>query len=443
MDFSNREIATGILLVAGIGLFGVSSKDRRSIMKSIGQVFKALFAWKLLLLIGLYCAYAVALVSSARTLGLWDSSVLTVTLLAIVVTGFPLFMNANEYATGAVLVRKAALEVVGLSALTVTYLNLAEFPIWGELILQVLLLFMVLIVALAPRVPQGKPVARIFEILLSLIGIGLLSLTTVSVLHSPDTVDWSHELQAFVVSVWLPLALIPFMYGVSMFMAIEMALVRLPFHNKRGRPPLRVRWALILGFRGSLRYAKRFSGPWISQVATKQTFRTGWTTMREYRAAVQGRVAEQRARDRVLKARAGKRGVDDHGLWLDRREFYETRAILDDAWFTQSAIAGRTGKYVDGSFLRSSMHLCKLPKDHGIEIVLSASARAWYAWRKTPGGYYFATGGTKHTDAHWQYADSERPADFPQAAEPGWLNTTENAHAREWATERDDPIALS
>jgi hypothetical protein len=162
--------------------------------------------------------------------------------------------------------------------------------------------------------------------------------------------------------------------------------------------------------------------------------------MRKYREAVRTRVTEQRARDRQLHERTGQRGVDEQGLWLDRREFYETREILDSIWFTQAAIFRNGGKYVDEPFLISSFHLKKLPKDHGIEIVLARNARAWYARRRTPGGYYFATGGTKDVDARWQYDGSEPPTGFPHGGAGGWLNSTQDEKTAEWSTHVDHPV---
>lgn len=440
MDFSNREIATGILIALGVILLAAFPQTRPAFFKGVVDVLKALFQWKLLLLIGLYFVYAVALVALASTWGWWDTSLLSVTILTILVTGLPIFMGANNYKTGSELVRKVVLEVVGLSALMITYLNLGEFPIWGELILQLILIPLVVLLAFASRTPEGKKVARFFEIVLGLIAIGLLISTTVTVMT--EAFDWLYELKAFAVSVWLPIALIPFVYVAALLMQIELGLMRLRLHNDRERPPVRVRLALVLGFRWSLRYAARFSGLWITDMSAQRTFRGGLAFMRTYREAVRARVAEQRTRDRQLRERSGQHGVDDQGLWLDRREFYETRETLDDIWYTQAAIFRNGKKYVNEPFLISSFHVKKLPKDHGIEIVLAKNARSWYAWRKTPGGYFFAAGGSKDVDAKWRYDGVEPPTDFPRTGLAGWVNTTLSESSLEWSTPQDQPIPL-
>jgi hypothetical protein len=442
MEFSNREIATGIIIALGIVLLLAFPKTRPAFVKGIADVLKALFQWKLALLIGLYFFYAAALVALASTYGWWDSSVLSVTILTVFVTGFPLFMNANNYKTGSELVRKVLLEVIGVSALMITYLNLGEFSIAGEVILQLILIPVVVLAAFASRAPGGKIVERFFEIVLVLIAITVLISTTVTVVSEPKTFDWLYEVKSFAVSIWLPIALIPFVYVAALLMQVESALVRLRLHNDREHLPLRVRLALVIGFRGSLRYAKRFSGLWITDMSSQRTFRGGLKFMRTYREAVRARVAEQRTHDRQLRERIGQRGIDEDGLWLDRREFHETREILDDIWFTQAAIFRNKGKYVDEPFLISSFHLKKLPQDHGIEIVLAKNALSWYAWRMTPGGYYFAAGGTKDVDAHWQYDGPKPPDGFPHDGVLGWVNTTRDAKSREWETRIDQPIPL-
>lgn len=442
MDFSNREIATGILIAVGLILLVAFPKTRPVFFKGLIDVFKALFQWKLLLPIGLYFAYAIAVVALASTQGWWDTSLISVTILTILVTGLPIFMSANDYKTGSELVRKVILEVFGITALMITYLNLGEFPILGELVLQLILIPLVVLVAFASRTPDGKKIARFFEIVLGLIAIGLLISTTVTVMDEARTFDWLHELKAFAVSLWLPIALIPFVYVAALLMQIELGLMRLRMHNKRQHPPIRIRLALILGFHGSLRYAARFSGLWITEMSTQRNFWDGLRFMRTYREAVRARVAEQRGRDRQLRERAGQRGVDDQGMWLDRREFYETREILDDIWYTQAAIFRNGKKYVNEPFLISSFHLKKLPRDHGIEIVLDKNARAWYAWRKTPGDYFFASGGSKDVDAKWRYDGTKAPTDFPCAGLPGWVNTTLDEKSPEWKTTKDRPIPL-
>jgi len=440
MEFSNREIATGILIVLGLTFLLALPETRRTLHKGIIDVLKALVQWKFLLLIALYFLYAIGLVAVAKSQSWWDTSLLSVTILTIVVTGFPLFLNANDYKTGSELVRKVVFEVAGLSALMITYLDLGEFPIWGELILQLVVSFLVIFIAMTPRIPGGKRAAQFFEVLLGVLALGLVISTAVTLFTEPKSFDWLHELKAFALSIWLPIALIPFLYFLAILMQIESSLVRLKMHNDR-KNPLRIRLALVIGFRGSLRYAKRFSGHWITDMSAQRTFRGGLALMRRHREAVRTRVTEQRARDRRLVERAGRRGVDEHGLWLDRREFYETRGVLDDIWFTQTAIFQNGRKYVDEPFLFSSFHLKELPKDHGIKIVLAKNAHAWYGWRRTPGGYYFATGGTKDVDARWQYDGSELPTGFPHSA-GGWVNSTQNEKAAEWSTQVDRPVPI-
>lgn len=212
-------------------------------------------------------------------------------------------------------------------------------------------------------------------------------------------------------------------------------------HHRNGAPWLPVRLALVVGFRGSLRNAKRFSGTWITVMAEQRCFKTGLAVMRNYRTAVRTRVAEQQNRSRRLKHFKGARGFDDQGLWLDRRQFYETRAILEDVWFTQATIGRHQKKYVNEPFLLSSRALRKLPRDHGIEVILAKDARSWFAWRKTPGDFYFATGGsTRDPDAHWQYSGAQPPDGFPHRSARGWVNSTSAEKAGEWSTDVDLPV---
>jgi hypothetical protein len=247
-------------------------------------------------------------------------------------------MHVNSYATGSQLVKKVVIEVAGISAILITYLNLGEFPILGEIVLQAVLVVVVLLSAWTPRKPEEAIVTQTFKVILSLIVITLLITTTVTVVSNTSRIDWLHESKAFALSVWLPIALIPFVYVTALTAAIEMAIMRLRLHNDRKSPPLRVRLALVVGFHSRLLYAKRFSGLWITEMSEQRTFSDGRASMRKYRGAVQARVAEQRAHDLQIKKRTGQRGSDEQGLWLDRREFYETRNALENIWFMQATI---------------------------------------------------------------------------------------------------------
>jgi hypothetical protein len=441
MELTSRELATVLLFAAFIGLAFLLSKDRKGLIHSFGGVLKAFSAWKVWLVVVAYLAYSTGIVLLAKWMGIWSLDLLKDTIIIVFFTGLPILFNMTNFKDGSAVVKKVLGEVVGVSALLVVYLNLAPFPLWGELILQAVLAFLVLVSAVAKLDPKTAAVARVFNVLITLTALGLLVYVTVQIITNFGSFDWGKEASAFALSIWLPLMQLPFVYGFGLFAASEMAIVRLRLHNNHENPPLKVRLALLLGFRGRLRYASRFSLRWIPELARERSFRQARRTMRDYRAAVRDRARQQRERRLRLKKFAGASGVDEKGLWLDRREFSETKKALADLYFTQMGVyRNRGGRYLeDPRILLTSWSLKGLPEDHGIEIKVSRDRQAWSGWRRTVGGYYFGIGGSDDVDERWEYDDASPPADLPTVRTSGWRETTQADRSAEWEAS-DDPV---
>jgi len=60
-----------------------------------------------------------------------------------------------------------------------------------------------------------------------------------------------------------------------------------------------------------------------------------------------------------------------------------------------------------------------LSSDPGITMKLSKNGQAWYAWRRTVTGWYFAIGATGPPPNRWEYDGPEPPHGFP-GKDPRW-----------------------
>lgn len=422
MELTSRELATIIIFVAFVALAVLLLRDRTQLREAAIEVLKALSAWKLWSVILAYLLYAAGVIALAYLAGLWSGDLLKDTLIVVFFVGLPIIANASKFEAGTDVFAHVVKEVLGVTAILVVYLNLAPLPLWGELILQVVLLFMVLIAAFGKSDPKNAPVVKLANVVLVLIGIGLIIYVTARVATAFDEFDWDAEARAFALSVWLPLALIPFSYGLGLLMSCEVTLVRLEYHNNREKPPLRVRLALLLGFHGSLRYATGFTGLWLPRIATETSFTTARQTMREYRLAIRKNARKNRNRKRQLREQAGVAGVDEDGLWRDRREFYETKKALEGVFYTQMGLyRHRGGRYwTDPVVLFPIGGFKELPENHGVQLRVRDDAQAWFGWRRTIGGFYLGVGGTSDVDAEWRYASSEPPDAYPGDQAAGW-----------------------
>jgi hypothetical protein len=181
-----------------------------------------------------------------------------------------------------------AVEAVGVAALIAFYVNLGSLPLWGELLLQPIVILVALTAVAARDKPEHRQTVKLLDTVLVVIGLGLLAYTT----HLAVT-EWtgdtiSDAAASLFLAIWLPLALIPFIYFLGFVMHCGVILAMLPFFNDHRKPPLRVRLALIWGLHLSTRLASSFIGEWRHELARA----TGWSeagvAMREFRAASRG-----------------------------------------------------------------------------------------------------------------------------------------------------------
>ena len=442
MGLTSRELAT-VIIFAGIIVLSVAlAKDRRAILRSLFGVIKAFVAWKIWSIVLAYLIYVVVMVVVAHWLGAWSQELLKDTIIVGFFTGLPILFNATRFNDGTDVVVHVVKEVGGVAALLAVYLNLGLLPLWGELVVQTLLIFLVLLALVGKQGPKTVSIAMFLDGLVGVIALGLIIYVTVQIFTNFSGYDWEREASTFALSVWLPLSLIPFIYLIGVIAALDGALVRLRFHNNKEKPPIRVRLALLLGVRSSLRYATGLSGHWLPRVATETSFSSARRTMREYRRAIRGNARQNRERRRRLRQQAGMPGVDEQGLWRDRREFHESKEALERIFYAQMGLyRNRGGHYwTDPIVVFPVGGFRELPDDHGVQFRVRDDGQAWAGWRRTVGGYYLGIGGTDDFDAYWRYAGAEPPAGYPEWNAEGWIDVFPAGEGSpEWAVDDAPP----
>ena len=434
MELTTRELASVVLLsCASITLLAIPSA-RRGLFPSLREVAKAFFVTKILIVVFAYLLYTAGIVVLASSMGVWHFDLLKDTLIITSFVGFPIVMNAPDIRTGERLIRKVIRETVGVSVLLAFYLNIEPLPLWGELLLQPSITFFVLLAAVAQRDEKTKKTATFFNVLTAITGMGLFIYTTVRIALNWQIYDLSQLLSTFALSIWLPVLLMPFVYVLAFVVHCEMILVRLPFFNGKKKSKLRARWALLVGLRFSTHLASSFNGIWLRRIAQARGFQEGLRVMQEFRKSLRAEAKAERQHLKRLREFAGVDGVDEQGLRLDRREFAETKNVLTDLFYMQMGWhRNRLGRY-KGDMLDALGDVTRkgLPADHSIELRMREDGQAWMAWRRTPGGWYFAVGGTEDLDAQWQYDGAQLPSRFPSLSIQNWRNAALGLSSGEW-----------
>ncbi len=415
---------------------------RSIFFKGIADVSKAFFVPRLLWPLAAYFVYAGMIVLASYELGIWNASLTKDTIIVVFFVGLPIIFSTPKIKDGSKLVGRVVRETLGVSALLIFYLGLEPLPLGGELLSQTFITFCVLMSTVANMKPETKKVGSFFQILTVIAVTGLLGYATTQFIRKWDGYAWDSVIASFGLSIWLPLALLPFIYVFAFYMHCESALAMLKFFNNRQVPKLRTRLGFLLGLHFSTRFAALFTGKWRWEIAHTETFRGSLDVMRKFRSEVRHRAQAEKSRVNVLKQNAGVPGIDDEGLAIDRREFFGTKEALKDLLVYQLASKRNEKKYradlveIFGNFSKKD-----LPEDPEIQLLLRKDMKAWRGWRKTPGGWHFGIGGTPNTDEKWTYFGAEAPDSFPLESHPNWFKESAEA-SNEWQMD-DGPIPPS
>lgn len=413
---NEREIATVVLFGTLVVLGLINQKSRVELVGGFAQLAKAFWNRKVIGVLLVYAAWVALCVWVAHLVGFWRPSLLKDMLLTAVVVGFPLLMRSLKNKNGTLLLRDIAKEAVGLSALVGFYVNLTPLPLWLEIALQ-FVLFVLLMSQVAVRRIDGKPGQRLMSgcisVLLALIGIGVFIWSTVRFVAQWPELDQTELFLQLAQSVWLPLALFPFLYGFAYMAAVEGIFVRLPYMN--GEVSVREKLGILVGLGFSLRSAKAFTGRHM-KLNGPRTFAGAVEHARNIGHDLDQREARRRDQLDSLAANAGLVGADAGGAQLDRREFHVTKEALRWLHTCQSGWFERQGDRFWGPERLDSMlnaaHKKELPDAHGITLETNRDRTKWRAWRELPNGWVLGIGSTKRSD-QYLYAGPNAPHTFP------------------------------
>ncbi|MBH0099372.1 hypothetical protein I6E68_09490 [Salinibacterium sp. NSLL150] len=282
--FTDREIAS-LLLFAAFAVFGLTKRGARKALVQLIRVFLGAHQiWGPTLV---YVLYAASWISLSWLLRAWEWPMLKDTVIVVLGVGFPMLFRSINAKSGGEITRRVVMESIGDGAIVALYVNLTSLNLIAEILLQsVVVLAAAVSVYARHSGGENLAAARLMDGLLVVVGLGMLSYTTVWLVLNAWTLDLPLLGRTVAMSVWLPFALLPFVYGLSFYAGIESIYVRLPSFNQRKQPPLRVRLGILMGLRGSVRYAKGFVGQWLREAGQTKNWRETTQLMVRYREAI-------------------------------------------------------------------------------------------------------------------------------------------------------------
>jgi hypothetical protein len=424
---TTREAASLILISLLVVTVLAIPSWRRGMSPHLRSLGRAAFAPRMLVAYGV-----VAIVSSASTalawwLGLWDSSMVKEAAIITATVVLPMTFRSFSFSSGGGLARHLIRETLGLSTLLVFYLDAKPLPLFPEIGMQVVTTILVILQA-AARTQEGfPPIKRFADVMLFLIGAGLLLWSSVSLFASPT--NWWDLLRSLLFSFWLPLTLLPFFYAFGFYAVAEDVRARFRAIRRPFRTSLLL--AFIIGTRLRLSLLASFTGRYNS-VSEASGFRDGLRRMRAFRQDLQQRQDNERSRVASLEDKAGQSGCDPEGRHLDRREFDATKNGLDRIWGVQNGQWDRLGGRYWNDLLDAIIDAERLglPKQHGITVQIAERGQVWRAWRRTPGGAVLGVGGREHRSKYYFQGERE-PTGWPGSSDE-WRDTAREAWPPDW-----------
>ena len=414
MVLNNRELAS-LIWLAVAAAWVLSRRDLRSgiagILKSLANPFL------LLPLLGMLGWIALEIWVGEK-LALWNTSLVSNTVVWTVGTALVLYFHVNKAAEDPLFFRKTAKSALAASVFVEFFINLFVFGLLAELLLQFVLTVLVMSDAFNGEKPEFRRGKQVLDALLVGIGFLFLGYTIVQFYAQWMELDRQALFLKFALPAWLTIGVLPFIYALSLYFVYDSALRGVNWATSDWRGRWRTRFVLVRDFRLRRNELRSFTWMWIKRAAVAPDVSGARAVVQQFRD--EQRAAEQAKRDAEERLRrfAGSNKTDTEGRRLDRREFKETTEALrflatwQMGWY-------RGGRYHREKLLSVVGHdftRCGLPRDHGIAVRVAKDGQAWYAWRRTVTGWWFAIGSAGPPPDQWEFDGPEAPNGFPGKA---------------------------
>jgi hypothetical protein len=299
----NREKAL-IFWAVVVAAYGLTTKTGRDFVRTMAGIFWGSLSTLLLL----YALYVAAVVSLLAWAGLWMTAVTSATAFWFAGPAMVMFMKANEALTDPnylrSLVRRALWFLLGVEFVV----NFFPLPLLVEILL-VPFLTMVALLGVVPAGTKGAAEAKkLSDFVLGAFGVVLV--VRFLVLVATDWRDFasSETLARFWLPPALTLAVLPFLYGLGLYMAYQLAFMRLGFFME-GEPLLGyAKRAFVRRFRLNLSELREIgSGPLQTKVARASSREEIDTILRDARRPSAWKEHGKQRRRRLAKAYASDR----------------------------------------------------------------------------------------------------------------------------------------
>lgn len=411
---NNRQIAS--LLWVGIALAAILARpdSRRALI----DVARALLGRKIWPVIAVLALWSLGLVFLGQWVSIWSGDLAADTGFWFFTTAVVLLFNFNKASEDPDFFRTTAKETFGLTLILGFLSGLYVLSVPLEFIGQGVVAVLAGASAVAAHQRDSAGARKVVDGCLSLVGLAVLALALVAL-----ATGWSNEnapdlARRLLMPAWMTLGVLPYIYGVALYAAYELAFTWIDFRSAYGlRARFRAKAAVVVRLHGKVTLVDKVNLYWARRVADAGSFCAALRVVDEFEEDLGRRARErQDLTDRLVRY-AGIEGVDEEGRRLDRREFEETTSALHWVATCQMGWGRReTGYRADILDVVGDLTSRGVRGDGGIEVSVSDDGESWYAWRRTVSGWVFAIGAAGPPPDQWLYDGPEPPSGFPSGS---------------------------
>lgn len=414
--FSTREVSGAFWLALVVGLVLIRSSSFR---QSIPGLIGTLLSRQLVVPIAVFGTYMALVVWLLSPTPIWRDDLAKEALFWFAIPGLSLFAKFGEVDTPGAFIRRHLVAMIALDFLLLAYLDIAAFGIEVELVLPPIATLLV-----AGTYMGGSPeTKRRFKQLLVWFGVLLVLGTTWRIGTSIASLDTGYVLARLALPFWLTAAALPFVYAVGLYEAYRNRIILAGAGMLTASERRIGAWRLLRTFWLRAGALAQLTAPGIREVAQAATYQDALVSIRLDQQRHEARVEAEAQKNSDLVRFAGVKGTDEVGRQLDRREFEQTKAALEElashlgSWYQNRGRRFRRQVLATMAHSRSGISAAD-----GLKMRVKRGGQAWMAWRRTPSGFVLAIGGVDDPNHQRYYEGRTVPKGYPGEA-MGWEAT--------------------
>jgi hypothetical protein len=222
--FSNRELAIAIWILIAV-IWALSQPKLR---KSLFQVLKAFFAWKLAISYVIMFSYITLMIIPLNAVGIWKLPHLQITILWVLYVAFVMLFEFSKASNQNFFKDAIKDNIKGLIVLEFL-INLYVFDLWVELFLVPVFVILGGMIAIAGTDKKYEIAKKLLNYIMAFIGLAFTSYAIYMVVTDFKHFATFKNLENYYLPILFSIMFLPFVYFAALYAGYESLFVRLRF----------------------------------------------------------------------------------------------------------------------------------------------------------------------------------------------------------------------